>query len=124
MNQTERIYKIEALLAGGAAVSFSRLQCALEVSRATLHRDLKNLRERYRAPIVWSRESGGYRYQPAHGDAAETHRLPALWFSPAEMHALLALHRLVAGSDPSGLLAGPDRQTLFRHTDTLKGATR
>ena len=60
MNRTERLYKIESLMRQHQVVSFAVLQHALEVSRATLKRDLDYLRTRLHAPIEWSRSAGGY----------------------------------------------------------------
>ena len=40
MDRTERFYKIEKLLRQHKTVSFCAMQAALEVSRATLKRDL------------------------------------------------------------------------------------
>ena len=60
MDRTERLYKIEKLLRQQQTVSFAALQAALEVSRATLKRDLDYLRTRLNAPIEWNRAAGGY----------------------------------------------------------------
>ena len=64
MDRTERFYKIEKLLRQHTTVSFSDLQAALEVSRATLKRDLDYLRTRLNAPIEWSRAAGATSSQP------------------------------------------------------------
>lgn len=112
MNQTERLYMIDQLLQQRKLVSFAALQAELEVSRATLKRDLAYLRDRLHAPVEWSRALGGYRFaderKPA--DAAGTpsattrHALPGLWFSAPEIQALLTLQQLLAGLDPGSLL--------------------
>lgn len=59
MNQTERFYKIDQLLNERVVVSFQELLDNLEVSRATLKRDLQYLRDRLNAPIVFDRDAGG-----------------------------------------------------------------
>jgi predicted DNA-binding transcriptional regulator YafY len=46
VNKTERIFKIEQLVASRRLVSFQALLDELEVSRATLKRDLEYLRSR------------------------------------------------------------------------------
>ena len=83
MDRTERFYKIDQLLAERRVVPFPILQEALEVSRATLKRDLLYLRDRLNAPIVWDRESGGYRYagETAGARAGGRFELPGLWFN-------------------------------------------
>ena len=76
MNQTERFYKIEQLLHDRGVVSFQTLLDELEVSRATLKRDLAYLRDRFNAPIVHDRDAGGYRFDKStnrrSGQAAST----------------------------------------------------
>lgn len=76
----------------------------LEVSRATIIRDLEYLRGRdFRAPIVWDREVRGYRYQRDLPDGARFH-LPGLWFNTSEAHALLTMSHLLKKTEP-GLLS-------------------
>ncbi|MEP7283797.1 MAG: WYL domain-containing protein, partial [Rubrivivax sp.] len=73
---------------------------------ATLHRDLAYLRDRMDAPIVHDRDADGYRLLADPRDtAASTHQLPGVWFSEAELHALLTMHRLIGGLDEGGVLA-------------------
>jgi predicted DNA-binding transcriptional regulator YafY len=104
MDRTERFYKIELLIRNRASVPFSDLMDELSVSRATLKRDLEYLRSRMDAPIVYDRDSNGYRFGP--GDArAPRHELPGLWFSEGEIHALLTMHQLIGGLDEGGVLA-------------------
>lgn len=106
MDRTERFYRIEQLIRSRGAVPFDALMDALEVSRATLYRDLEYLRERMDAPIVHDAEAGGYRFQVDPADRAQvTHQLPGVWFSEPEIHALLSMHQLVAGLDEGGVLA-------------------
>lgn len=104
MDRTERFYKIETLLHRHRTVSFGELQAALEVSRATVRRDLDYLRTRMNLPIEWSREAAGYRFAPAAGGAEQSH-LTHLWFSSAEIHALLTMQQLLGSLDSSGVLA-------------------
>ena len=52
MLQTERYQKIESLLAQHSVLSISELQAALNTSRATIYRDLKNLNDAGRIQIV------------------------------------------------------------------------
>jgi predicted DNA-binding transcriptional regulator YafY len=104
MDRTERFYKIDLLLSEHRIVPFSMLEARLGVSRATIKRDLEYMRNRLHAPIVWNRELRGYHFdQPNRG--ASQYELPGLWFSAAEIHALLTMQHLLAGLDAGGLLA-------------------
>ena len=107
MDRTERFYKIELLLRSRGCVSFATLQDELDVSPATLKRDLQYLRDRLAAPIVYDAYSNGYRFAlaSAANATAAKHELPGLWFSENEIHALLTMHQLVAGLDDDGVLA-------------------
>jgi predicted DNA-binding transcriptional regulator YafY len=107
MDRTERFYKIELLLKSRGCVSFAALQAELDVSPATLKRDLQYLRDRLAAPIVYDAFANGYRFAAAEsGPSADTRReLPGLWFSENEIHALLTMHQLLAGLDDDGVLA-------------------
>ncbi|MEO6408447.1 MAG: WYL domain-containing protein [Burkholderiaceae bacterium] len=110
MDRTERFYKLELLLRSRGCVSFADLRVALEVSPATLKRDLQYLRDRMSAPIVYDASANGYRFAgaaEAQGavPAATRHELPGLWFSENEIHALMTMHQLLAGLDDDGVLA-------------------
>ena len=107
MARTARFYKIELLLRSRGCVSFAALQAELDVSPATLKRDLQYLRDRLNAPIVYDAASNGYRFcaAPAGAASAARHELPGLWFSENEIHAMLTMHQLLAGLDDDGVLA-------------------
>jgi predicted DNA-binding transcriptional regulator YafY len=102
MERLERFYKIHQLLSDRKTpVAFSVLQKTLDVSPATLKRDLEYMRERFHAPIEYDREANGYRFgEPRPGPRYE---LPGLWFSADEAYALLTMHTLLAELQP-GLL--------------------
>jgi predicted DNA-binding transcriptional regulator YafY len=102
MDRTERFYRIEMLIRNRGLVSFEALQADLEVSRATLKRDLQYLRERLDAPIVYDRADNGYRFDGSPRERA--HELPGLWFSDKEIHALLTMHQLIQGLEAEGVL--------------------
>lgn len=110
MNLTERIFKIEQLLAARSVISFKELQRELEVSRATLTRDLAYLRDRMQSPFEYDREAGGYRRAKPAGKAARQ-GFPGLWFNASEATALLTMHHLLSNLQP-GLLA--------RHIEPLR----
>ncbi len=105
MDRTERFYKIELLLRDRGCASFAALLGALEVSPATLKRDLQYLRDRLGAPIVYDAEANGYRFETPGASRGPRHELPGLWFSADEIHALLTMHGVLGGLDDSGVLA-------------------
>jgi predicted DNA-binding transcriptional regulator YafY len=112
MTQSERFGIIERMLLSRRSVTFAELQQRLEVSRATLHRDLRDLRERMQVPIVYERETGTYHID----SSVERYELPGVWFSAGEIHALLSMQQLLNAFDSGGLLAehvGPLRQRLL-----------
>ena len=113
MTKTARLYKIEQLIRLRGSVSFAQLLEALEVSPATLKRDLEYLRDQLGAPIAYDRDSNGYRFAETAGTArpAQKHELPGLWFSERELYSLLMAHQLLAGLDADG--------TLSRHLQPL-----
>lgn len=118
MDRTERFYKIEALLRQRKAVSFAALQAELEVSRSTLIRDLAYLRNRLHAPIEWDRATGCYRMAEADHQQGMPHQLPGMWFSSAEIHALLTMQHLLANLDAGGVLT-PHVAPLIARLNTL-----
>lgn len=115
MDRTERFYRIAQLIEERGVVPFADLLTSLEVSRATLKRDLEYLRDRLNAPIIWDREARGYRMaQPKRTaerrirranapNAEDRFELPGLWFNSSEVHALLAMQGLLDQIEP-GLL--------------------
>ncbi len=111
MDRTERFYRIEMLIRSRGCVSFATFREELEVSPATLKRDLEYLRTRLDAPIVYDRDDNGYRFEAAasslgaRGQREASHELPGVWFSESELPALLTMHQLIAGLDAGGLLA-------------------
>ena len=106
MDRTERFYKIELLIRNRGGVSFQTLLGELEVSPATLKRDLQYLRDRMDAPIVYDRGDDAYRFAPRRARrGAASHELPGVWFSEHEIHALLTMHQLIAGLDADGVLS-------------------
>jgi predicted DNA-binding transcriptional regulator YafY len=96
MSQMERIYEIDRLLKSRRTTPIDAIIAATSVSRATIIRDLAYMKDRLRAPIVWDRDTRGYRL-----DGPFT--VPALYLSDAEIHALLVLYQLVARIQPAFL---------------------
>jgi predicted DNA-binding transcriptional regulator YafY len=123
MNRTERFYRIELLIKSRGGVSFDTLLDELEVSRATLKRDLQYLRERMDAPIVYDRFDNVYRFDGEAGSGGTSHELPGVWFSESEIHALLTMHQLIEGLDAGGVL-GRHLQPLLDKLNGMLGASQ
>jgi predicted DNA-binding transcriptional regulator YafY len=100
LSKLDEIYRLHRLL-DGRRTGLPRAALIAEhgFSRSTLTRLIANLRDKLGAPIVCDHERGGYRYDTADG----RHSLPGLWFSPAELLALVTLKHLLANLEP-GLL--------------------
>jgi len=112
MSEAVRLYTYRELLRSRRVVSRHELMQRLEISAATLKRDLAKLRDQMNTPIVFDRELGGYRLESA--DAME---LPGVWFTADEMLALLTLQHLVVELMPS--LLGPKLRPLQRKIDEM-----
>jgi len=99
VSEVVRLYRYKSLLSTRAAVSANDLMAALEVSRATLKRDIAKLRDQLHVPIRFDRERGGYSLEIGHAES----ELPGLWFSQEEILALLTIQQLLEQLEP-GLL--------------------
>jgi predicted DNA-binding transcriptional regulator YafY len=121
MSKTARVYKIELLIRSRGCVSFKELQDELEVSRATLKRDLDYLRDQLQAPIEYDRHSNGWRLVPDRR-GGKRHELPGLWFSERELYALLMASRLLGELDTEGIVSR-QLQPLLERVHELLGAT-
>jgi predicted DNA-binding transcriptional regulator YafY len=119
MSQIERLYRIEQILHDRGEVTFLQLQETLEISRATLRRDLTYLRDRLHAPIEYDRFSGTYKL--AHAARGQVHQMPGLWFTHEEIRALLIMHHLLQQLDTGGLL-GPHVRPLINRIQALMGS--
>lgn len=115
VSQTDRIYRIHRILSGARRpVSLQQLVEDLEVSPATVKRDIARMRDFMGAPIPLAPEAGGYRYDPEE----PTFELPGLWFNQSELFALLAAEQLLEAVQPGiltpqlGSLKGRVRQLL------------
>ena len=120
MSINERIYQIDQLLNGRTSVSFQELRERLEVSQATLKRDLAYMRDRLNAPIIFDRELGGYRLEKNSGNLK--YELPGLWFNADEIFALLTMQHLLNNIDSGGILS-PHIKPLKSRLTELLGAT-
>ena len=117
MNRSERFYKIDQLLTDRKVVTRLELLDELEISWATLKRDLAFLKDRFNAPIIHDRDTGGYRFaEPGVGPSYE---LPGLWFSADETYALLTMHRLLSDLEPR--LLAPHVAPLLSRLENILG---
>lgn len=119
MERLERYYKIDRLLKERRAISFAALVKELGTSRAGVKRDLKDMRERFNAPIEYDREANGYRFGKQ--GAGPRYELPGLWFSADEAYALLTMQTLLAELEP-GLLESHFKPLQDRLLAILGGA--
>lgn len=122
MSRTERLSRMDQMFSGGRVVSKSQLLQKLEISPATLKRDLEFMRSRLNRPIVWDPDVGGYRVDPTQTSGAQ-YEIPGLWFNDKEIHALLTMQHLLANLDPGGILAG-HIEPLMERLNKLLGAAK
>jgi predicted DNA-binding transcriptional regulator YafY len=101
MDRLERFYRIDQLLKERKVVSFATFMEELDMSRASVKRDLDYMRDRFNAPIEYDRNLNGYRFGASR--SGPRYELPGLWFSADEAYALLSMHTLLAELQP-GLL--------------------
>ncbi len=121
MSQTDRLYKIRRWLEGARCVGRDFLLRELEVSPATLKRDIARLRHHYHAPITWEADRAGWTLERTTSPLGTQYELPGLWFSAEEIHALLTMQHLLSGLDAGGLL-GPHIEPLMKRLHQLLGS--
>ena len=102
MTQFERIFHLHALFKSARhPLSLLILIQKLEMSKATVQRDIEFLRNMLGAPLEYDRAANGYFYD----ESAGAFELPGVWFNASELYALLAAEHLLETVQP-GLL-GP-----------------
>lgn len=109
----ERINKVIRIIRKRGSASMALLMEHLEVSQASVKRDLDFLRDRLGCPLEWSRNKRGWVIRDDLADGGRF-ELPGVWFDSSEVFALLTMLHLVEGVQP-GLLAehvGPLRARL------------
>ncbi len=113
MERSHRIARIHALLHRHQGVSMDDLINELEVSRATVSRDIEAMRDQMNAPIIWDRDARAYRLDKQ-GVVGPTHMVPGMWLAPAQAYAYLTLHNIVEKIAPNllGPFLEPMRSTL------------
>lgn len=109
MNRLERIHKIDEMITRHGLVPVHDFLSTLGISLATFKRDLDYLRSHLHAPVLWDRQSGGYRY----GKTASRRKsvpMPRLWLTGQQTHALLTAYRLMSSAHSP--YASPDMDGL------------
>ncbi|MEM7254383.1 MAG: WYL domain-containing protein [Pseudomonadota bacterium] len=124
MDRTERFYKIDQILNERRVVPIEVFLERLGVSRATFKRDLEYMRDRLNAPIVWDAAARGYRFGQDESSPV-SYSLPGMWLNSAELHALLAMRKMLSNVQPPmlGRLVDPliERvRALIENDDALR----
>lgn len=122
MKQTERVYLIDRLLRHRRVVSFEQLRQELEVSPATLKRDLAFMRERFNAPIVFDRDEQGYRL--GEQQTGPQYALPGLWLSSQELIGLLSAYQILQDLNLGERIGEPLAPLIDRINQLLAAQTR
>jgi predicted DNA-binding transcriptional regulator YafY len=84
MIDIERMYKYMDLLECKRFTTASEFMTAMEISHATLKRDITVLRDRFDVPIIYDRDVGAYKLDQSYNRK----RLPGVWFSPEEIKVM------------------------------------
>lgn len=114
MSEIVRLYRYRSLLGSMRAVPADQLMDVLEISSATLKRDIAKLRDQLHVPIEFDRELGGYKLDPKRVED----ELPGLWFSQGEILALVTIQQLLEQLQP-GLLGTKLRPLRDRLTQLM-----
>ena len=99
MSEAVRLYQYKVILNDRSAVPASELIRRLEISPATLKRDIAKLRDQLHVPIRYDRELRGYLLDKTSPNT----ELPGLWFNQDEILALVTIQQLLTQLEP-GLL--------------------
>ncbi len=118
MARTERLFQLANLLRDRQRLRFEDMLERLDVSPATLKRDLRYLREQLGTPVEY--DAFDRTYHVAETARRTRRELPGLWFAESELHALLLAHRLLADIDPQGQLA-PRLKEVAERIESLQG---
>ncbi len=98
-SKKHRQYRLHRLLkARRTPISITELCRTLDTSDKTIYRDIQEFRDLYHAPLE-SNEQGYYYNQTS----TNRFELPGIWFSDAELQALLAAQQLLSQIQPGVL---------------------
>lgn len=104
MERAQRMARINALVSRPLGVTMAQLIEELEVSRATINRDIEMLRSQLNTPIIWDHETYSY-HLDARSGVGDRYMLPGVWLTPEQAYAFLTLNNMVEQMAPS--LLGP-----------------
>jgi predicted DNA-binding transcriptional regulator YafY len=114
---SERAITIVNLLQARRVTPKSVLLESLEISWATLKRDIAFLRDRMNCPVIFDHELGGYRLDKTPEQVM--HALPGLWFNERELYGLLMSHQLLSELDTGGTLSSRIQPVMERIQNLL-----
>ena len=98
-NKKHRQYRLHRLLKSRRTpITITQLCEILETSDKTIYRDIQEFRDLYQAPLE-SNEHGYYYNQ----SSSNSFELPGIWFTDAELQALLAAQQLLSQIQPGVL---------------------
>ena len=103
MDRTERFYKLQSMLLTQPSVKLHEMQEALEVSRATLYRDLNYMRDRLGMPFDYQAALRGYA-MTQQTLSTKRSELPGIWFTQQELNSLLTMIELISNLQLGGSL--------------------
>ncbi len=116
MGRTERLFSLVGLLRKSKRMQFDELRERLQVSPATLKRDLKYLRETLGTPVHYDAFDRTYRVSDP--SSQPYYEVPSVWFSEAELDSLLLAQQLLKEVDPEDWLA-PNLKQVVRRIEAL-----
>lgn len=129
MERTRRLSRINALVSRSQGATMAQMMEDMEVSRATINRDIELLRDQMGAPIVWDSYREIYRLDH-NNPIGPTYQLPGQWFTPAQAYAFLTLNNMVEKIAPNVLgpyldpMRGLLKEMLHRAGFSLYGLDR
>lgn len=109
-----RLARLVQLLRPDKRVSCRKLQDELEVSRATLMRDIARLRDQLNMPIAYDREANGYFIASTDTQHGPRYEIPGLWISANQASAILVLLNVCLAIDPGVLSQLRPLRSLFK----------
>jgi proteasome accessory factor C len=102
VDKFDRIYRLHHLLRDRRTpLPRAQISQHLECAESSVYRLIREMKDRFHAPIEWHEELGGYYY--AQDAAKGPYELPGLWFNAQELQAIIVFDRLLEGLEP-GLL--------------------
>lgn len=117
MPRLDRISELHRILhCRRTPIPFADLLERMGCSESTLRRAIATLRDVVGAPLVYDPRTNGWLYDCRDGESFE---LPGLWFTAAELHALLAARQLLA--DVGHGLLGEDVAPLAARIERILG---